>query len=387
MTVPYEIEAGLPDMIAWRRAFHRRPELAYEEHQTAATVTGLLREFGVDEIATGVGGTGVVAVIRNGDGPRVALRADMDALPIAETGSPPWRSEAPGKMHACGHDGHMTMLLGAARYLATARCFTGTVVLIFQPAEEGRAGAKAMIADGVLDRFPFDRVFALHNVPGMPAAEIAVWPGAVMAAVDRFDVTVTGKGGHAAMPHLNRDPVLAASALVVALQSIVSRSRDPGRPAVVTITRFNAGEADNATPGVAALRGNVRFLEPDGSAVFREHIERVARGVAETYGVTIAVDYMVGRPPTVNAEEEARIAREAAATLAPLATVAAQQAPIMASEDFSYFLAARPGAFAFLGAGEGRPSLHSSDYDFNDAILVPGASFLARLAEQALLPG
>ena len=219
----------------------------------------------------------------------------------------------------------------------------------------------------------------------MPVAEIAASPGAVMAAVDKFDVVVTGKGGHAAMPHLNRDPVLAASALVVALQSIVSRNRDPGRPAVVAITRFNAGEADNATPGEARLRGTVRFLEPDGSAVFRDHIARVARGVAETYGVAINVDYLVGRPPTVNAEAEATIAREAAATLAPLATVAARQTPIMASEDFSYFLEARPGAFAFLGAGEGRPSLHSSDYDFNDAILVPGAAFLARLAERALL--
>jgi len=384
MTVSNEIESGLPDMIAWRRAFHRHPELAYEEHRTAATVADLLRGFGVDEIATGIGGTGVVGIIRNGDGPRVALRADMDALPIAETGSPPWRSEVAGKMHACGHDGHMTMLLGAARYLAAARRFVGTVVLIFQPAEEGRAGAKAMIADGVLERFPFERVFALHNVPGMPAAEIAVSAGAVMAAVDKFDIVVTGKGGHAAMPHLNRDPVLAGSALVVALQSIVSRSRDPGRPAVVAITRFNAGEADNATPGVAALSGNVRFLEADGSPVFRDHIGRIARGVAETHGVSIDVDYRIGRPPTVNAEREAGIAREAAATLAPLATVAALQAPIMASEDFSYFLEARPGAFAFLGAGEGRPSLHSSDYDFNDAILVPGAAFLARLAEHAL---
>ncbi|HET7714656.1 MAG TPA: amidohydrolase [Bauldia sp.] len=385
MTVPQEIEAGLPEMIAWRRAFHRVPELAYEEHRTAATVVELLRTFGIDEIATGIGGTGVVGILRNGDGPRVALRADMDALPIAETGTPAWRSEIAGKMHACGHDGHMSMLLGAARYLAATRRFAGTVVLIFQPAEEGRAGAKAMIEDGLLDRFPFDRVFGLHNIPGMAAAEIAASAGPVMAAVDKFDIVVTGKGGHAAMPHLNRDPVLAAAALVVALQSIVSRDRDPARPAVVTVTRFNAGEADNATPDRAALRGNVRFLETGGSEIFRDHIERIARGVANTYGVAVDVDYAVGRPATVNAEAEARLAREVAATLAPDATLAARQAPIMASEDFSYFLEARPGAFAFLGAGEGRPSLHSSDYDFNDAILVPGAAFLARLAEHALL--
>jgi hippurate hydrolase len=385
MTVPREIEAGLPDMVAWRRAFHRLPELAYEEHRTAATVSELLRGFGVDEIATGIGGTGVVALIRNGEGPRVALRADMDALPIAETGTPPWRSEVEGRMHACGHDGHMTMLLGAARYLAAARPFAGTVVLIFQPAEEGRAGARAMLDDGILDRFPFDRVFALHNIPGLPAAEIAASPGAVMAAVDRFTLTVTGTGGHAAMPQLNRDPILAGSALVMALQSIVSRNQDPRLPAVVTVTRFNAGEADNATPGSASLLGNVRFLEPGGSDVFRERIARIARGVAATYGVEIGLDYVVGRPATINAETEARIAREAAASLGPLVTLAPVQAPIMASEDFSYFLEARPGAFAFLGAGVGRPSLHSPDFDFNDAILVPGASFLARLAERALL--
>lgn len=385
MTVPYDIEAGLPELIAWRRAFHRQPELAYEEHRTAATVSGLLRSFGVDEIATGIGGTGVVAVVRNGEGPRVALRADMDALPIAETGTSPWRSEVPGKMHACGHDGHMTMLLGAARYLAASRRFAGTVILIFQPAEEGRAGAKAMLEDGLIERFPFERVFALHNIPGMPAAEVAASPGAVMAAVDRFAVTVTGAGGHAAMPHLTRDPVLAASALVVALQSIVSRSQDPRVPAVVSVTRFNAGEADNATPGQATLLGNVRFLEPGGSDGFRERIARIARGIAETYGVEVAVDYIVGRPPTINVEAEARLVREAADSLRPLVSVAPVQSPIMASEDFSYFLEARPGAFAFLGAGEGRPSLHSSDFDFNDAILVPGASFLARLAERALL--
>jgi hippurate hydrolase len=242
-----------------------------------------------------------------------------------------------------------------------------------------------MLDDGILDRFPFDRVFALHNIPGLPAAEIAASPGAVMAAVDRFTLTVTGTGGHAAMPQLNRDPILAGSALVMALQSIVSRNQDPRLPAVVTVTRFNAGEADNATPGSASLLGNVRFLEPGGSDVFRERIARIARGVAATYGVEIGLDYVVGRPATINAETEARIAREAAASLGPLVTLAPVQAPIMASEDFSYFLEARPGAFAFLGAGVGRPSLHSPDFDFNDAILVPGASFLARLAERALL--
>jgi len=384
MAIPAEIEAGVAEMVAWRHAFHRRPELAYEEHATAAAVAELLTRFGCDEVATGVGATGVVGVVRNGDGRSVALRADMDALPIAEAGTVPWRSEVAGRMHACGHDGHMAMLLGAARYLAATRRFAGGVVLVFQPAEEGKAGAKAMIEDGLLDRYPFERVFALHNIPGMKEAEIAASSGAVMAAVDRFEVVLTGRGGHAAMPHLNRDPVLAAAALVLGLQSIVARSRDPSRPAVVTVTRIEAGEADNATPGRARLFGNVRFLEEDGSGFFRDEIGRIARGTAETYGVSAELDYEVGRPPTVNAESEAAIAREAAESLGSPVIVRSRQEPIMASEDFSYFLRARPGAFAFLGAGEGRPALHSPLYDFNDAILAAGAGFLARVAELAL---
>jgi hippurate hydrolase len=384
MTIPSEIQAFLPEMIAWRRAFHRLPELGYEEHRTAREVAGLLRSFGIDEIAEGIGRTGVVGVIRNGNGPSVGLRADMDALPIVETGDLAYRSTVPGVMHACGHDGHMTMLLGAARYLASGRRFPGTVVLIFQPAEEGKAGAKAMIDDGLLERFPFESVFGLHNIPGMPAAEIAVSPGTVMAAVDHFEITVTGRGGHSAMPHLNRDPILAAASLVMATQSIVSRNRDPSHPAVVSVSRISAGEADNATPDRATLRGNVRFLEGDGSDVFRSHLERIARGTAETYGVSVAVDYAVGRPPTVNSEAEAKLAKQAALSLWPAVTVAERQVPIMASEDFSHFLGARPGAFAFLGSGEKRPSLHSANYDFNDDILAPGAAFLGRLAEAAL---
>jgi hippurate hydrolase len=385
MTIASEIEAFLPEMVAWRRDFHRHPELGYEEHRTARAVAAHLARFGIGEVATGIGKTGVVGVIRNGNGPMVGLRADMDALPIRETGEAEYASSSPGVMHACGHDGHMTMLLGAARYLAATKRFAGTVVLIFQPAEEGKAGAKAMIDDGVLQRFPVERIFGLHNMPGMPAAEVAVSPGTVMAAVDKFEIAVTGRGGHSAMPHLTRDPVLAAAAMVMAMQSIVSRNRDPNRPAVVAVSRISAGEADNATPDTAVLRGNVRFLERDGSAVFCDHIERIAHGTAETYGVSAKVDYMIGRPPTINSENEAALARRAAMELAPTLTVAPRQVPMMASEDFSYFLNARPGAFAFLGSGEDRPALHSSHYDFNDAILAPGAAFLARLAEAALV--
>ncbi len=379
-----ELQAILPEMIGWRHGFHRLPELAYEEHRTAATVADLLRGFGIDEIATGIGGTGVIGVIRNGDGPSVGLRADMDALPIAEQTGAAYRSAVAGVMHACGHDGHMTMLLGAARYLAATRRFAGRVVLIFQPAEEGRAGAKAMIEDGVLDRYPFDKVFALHNIPGMPAGEIAVSPGAVMAAVDRFDIVVRGRGGHAAMPHLNRDPVLAAAALVMGLQSIVSRDRDPLAPAVVTVTRISAGEADNATPAEAGLRGNVRYLEADGSAVFRGHIERIARGTAETYGVSADVDYLVGRPADgergggIGARPRGR--RHLVARGEPCGSPDSDHG----LRRLLLFPQRAARRLRLPRRRRGRPSLHSPDYDFNDDILVPGAAFLSRVAEAAL---
>ena len=375
----------LPELVDWRRDFHRLPELGYEEHRTARIVAERLRAFGVDEVAEGIGRTGVVGIIRNGDGPSVALRADMDALPIRETGTVPYRSTVDGVMHACGHDGHTTMLLGAARYLAATRRFRGTVVLIFQPAEEGKAGAKAMIDDGVLERFPIEAIYGLHNIPGMPAGEVAVSAGTVMAAVDRFSVIIGGKGGHAAMPHLNRDPVLAAASLVVSLQSVVARRRDPSRPTVVSVTRINAGEADNATPGRATLLGNVRYLDPEAGPMLRQEVERIAAGTAATFGVAAEVDYVFGRPPTVNSEAEASVALKAAKGLVPAISVAPRQMPLMAAEDFSYFLKARPGAFAFLGAGEDRPALHASDYDFNDEILGPGAAFLSRLAETALV--
>lgn len=385
MTFPTEIRALVPEMIDWRRDFHRFPELGYEEHRTARKVADLLRGFGIEDVTEGIGRTGVVAVIRNGEGPSVGLRADMDALPITEVARHDYRSTVDGVMHACGHDGHMTMLLGASRYLYATRRFSGTVVLIFQPAEEGKAGAKAMLDDHLLERFQIDSVFGLHNMPGMPMGEIAVSPGTVMAAVDKFEVVVTGCGGHSAMPHLTRDPVLAAAAFVMAAQSIVSRNRDPNNPAVVAISRMAAGEADNAIPERAMLRGNVRFLEPDGSGTFRKHLERIAHGIAETYGVSVTVDYVVGRPPTINSEAEAELARRVAGSLAPEVTVGIRQVPMMASEDFSYFLNARPGAFAFLGGGVGRASLHSPSYDFNDEILPLGAAFFGRLAEAALV--
>ena len=383
-SMPPEIRQLLPNLIAWRRDFHSQPEMGYEEHRTAGLVAQRLRAFGVDEVAEGIGRTGVVGVIRNGSGPTIGLRADMDALPIKEVGDRPHRSAVEGMMHACGHDGHTTMLLGAAHYLAKTRRFAGTVVLIFQPAEEGKAGAKAMLDDGLLDRFPIDAVYGLHNVPGLPAGQVAVSPGAVMAAIDSFEVRITGKGGHAALPHLNRDPVVAAASLIISAQSIVSRNRDPNRAAVLTVTRVLAGEADNATPDTAILRGSVRFLELGDGAQIQADLARVVRGTAETFGVKAELFYTVGRPQTVNHEREARVARQAAESLSSCVSVAGRQVPLLASEDFSYFLQVRPGAFAFLGAGEASPALHTATYDFNDELLGPGAAFLSRIAETEL---
>jgi amidohydrolase len=383
-SMPPEIRQLLPDLIAWRRDFHSRPEIGYEEHRTAGLVAERLRAFGVDQVAEGIGRTGVVGVIRNGNGRTVGLRADMDALPITEVADRIHRSTTEGMMHACGHDGHTTILLGAAHYLAKTRRFSGTVVLIFQPAEEGKAGAKAMLDDGLLDRFPFDAVYGLHNVPGLPAGQIAVSPGPVMAAIDSFEVRIIGKGGHAALPHLNRDPVVAAASLIVSAQSIVSRNRNPNRAAVLSVTRVEAGEADNATPDTATLKGSVRFLEEGDGAQIQADLARIVRGTAETFGVQADLVYTVGRPQTANHVREAEVARRAAESLSSCVSVAARQVPLLASEDFSYFLQARPGAFAFLGAGENSPSLHSANYDFNDDLLGPGAAFLSRVAETEL---
>ncbi len=382
--LPTEIRELLPELIAWRRDFHSRPEMGYEEHRTAGLVAQRLRAFGVDEVAEGIGRTGVVGIIRNGGGPTVGLRADMDALPITEVSGRPHRSAIDGMMHACGHDGHTTMLLGAAYYLARTRRFSGTVVLIFQPAEEGKAGAKAMLDEGLLDRFPCDAIYGLHNVPGLPAGQIAVSPGAVMAAIDSFEIRITGKGGHAALPHLNRDPVVAAASLIMSAQSVVSRNRDPNHAAVLSVTRLVAGEADNATPDTATLKGSVRFLEVGDGAQIEADLARIVRGTAETFGVQAELLYTVGRPQTVNHEREANVARRAAESLTSCVSVAARQVPLLASEDFSYFLQARPGAFAFLGAGEKSPALHTAHYDFNDDLLGPGAAFLSRVAEAEL---
>ncbi len=384
MPIVNRIAAYHDDMKDWRRDIHAHPELAYEEARTAARVASLLREFGVDEVTEGIGKTGVVGVLRNGAGPSIGLRADMDALPIVEETGLPYRSTRHGVMHACGHDGHTAMLLGASRYLAETRNFAGTVVLVFQPAEEGFAGARAMIEDGLFERYPVDSIYGVHNMPGQPAGSIAVSPGPIMAAADSFTITVRGAGGHGAMPHLATDPVVAAAALVTALQSLVSREVDPTRTLVVSVTRIHGGEAFNVIPDSVELGGTVRYFEPEVGRMVRERMAALIDGVAAAHGATASLSYDDGYPPTRNHEAEAAFAHRVAGEITGAAPP--PQRTTMGSEDFSFFLEAKPGAYAFVGNGDGEgcASVHNPKYDFNDEILPVGASFLARLAETAL---
>lgn len=387
MPVINRISAFSQDMTAWRHDIHQHPELAYEEHRTATTVAKLLRSFGVDEVVEGIGQTGVVGIIRTGDGPAIGLRADMDALPIEELSDASYKSVHHGRMHACGHDGHTAMLLGAARYLAETRKFRGTVVLIFQPAEEGRAGAKAMIDDGLFDRFPVDAIYGVHNIPGIPAGAIALASGPVMAAADRFSITLRGQGGHAAAPHQGRDPIVAGAALVSALQSVVSRNCPPEETLVVSVTEFHGGDAFNVIPDSVRLNGTVRYFRPEIGDLAKARLPQVIQGIAAAHGVEADYVYQEGYPPTVNWEEPANFARQVAEEVCGSENVPVQQ-PLMFAEDFSFFLQEKPGCYGFIGNGDtgalGCTGLHNPYYDFNDGILPLGASFFARMAEEAL---
>ncbi len=375
------------DIVAWRHDLHRHPELLYEVHRTAATVAGLLRDFGVDAVETGIGRTGVVGVIKGakGEGRVIGLRADMDALPILETTGKDYASTEPGKMHACGHDGHTAMLLGAARYLAETRNFAGTAVVIFQPAEEGGGGGRAMVEDGLMERFGIDEVYGLHNMPGLDIGRFAIRPGPIMAATDEFSIEITGHGGHAAKPHVTVDPIVIGAQLVTALQAIVSRGVDPIESVVVSVTRFNAGHAHNIIPGSARLGGTVRTLKAELRDFAEERIMRIASGIALATGATIAVDYDRNYPVTVNHAAQTDFAAMIAGEVAGAANVDTDVAPMMGGEDFSYMLEKRPGAFIFLGNGD-TAGLHNSDYDFNDEAIPVGSSYLARLVERALDP-
>ncbi len=384
MPIVNRIGAFQGDMRTWRQDIHRHPELAYQEHRTATKVAELLRAFGVDEVTEGIGKTGVVGIIRNGSGGRIGLRADMDALPIVEETGLPYASEHDGVMHACGHDGHTAMLLGTAKYLAETRNFSGTVVLVFQPAEEGAAGAKAMLEDGLFERFPVDAIYGVHNMPGIPAGVIAVSPGAVMAAADAFSVTVQGSGGHGAMPHLSRDPVTAAATMVSALQSLVSREIDPHATLVISVTQIHGGHAFNVIPDTVTLGGTVRYFDTEVGANARARMAQMLDGIAAAHGVAVGFDYQAGYPPTVNHENEAAFARSVAEKVSGGNGI--EQPKVMGSEDFSFFLQEKPGAYAWVGNGNepNRAAIHNPHYDFNDEILPVGASYFARLIETAL---
>ncbi|MGF1639723.1 MAG: M20 aminoacylase family protein [Rhodospirillales bacterium] len=385
MPIIEDIARRREEMTAWRRHLHARPELAFEERLTAAFVADRLAEFGLD-VHRGLAGTGVVGTLSSGDGPAIALRADMDALPIEEANDFAHRSAHPGRMHACGHDGHSAMLLGAARFLAETRRFRGTVHFVFQPAEENEGGARRMVEEGLFERFPVRAVYGMHNWPGRPAGSIAVRPGPMMAAFDTFEIAVAGHGAHAAMPHLGCDPVVAAAAIVGALQTVTSRAVDPLDSAVVSVTQFHAGDAWNVIPERALLRGTARALRPEVQQAIEAGVRRVATGVAAGFGADAAVHYERRYPPTVNDPAETERAAAAAVAVVGRENVDRDPMPSMGSEDFAFMLRERPGCYVWIGngPGEGGCTLHNPRYDFNDAILPVGASYWATLVELVL---
>jgi hippurate hydrolase len=369
------------DMQGWRRHLHENPELGFECHETAKFVAGRLREFGVDEIHEGIATTGLVAIINGqGDGPTIGLRADMDALPMPEETGLEYASKVDGRMHACGHDGHTTMLLGAARYLAETRKFSGRVALIFQPAEEGGGGGEVMCDEGIMERFDIGEVYALHNIPELPLGQFSTTPGPIMAAVDDFEVNIKGLGGHGAYPQDTRDPVVAAVAVANAIQTIVSRNLDTRKELVVSVTQIHTGSADNIIPEVAFVGGTVRTFEKDVQAMVQKRLKAICAGVAAAYDVEVSLTYNIGYPATVNDAEKVAVAAKVAAEISGADNVVADQQPEMGAEDFSYMLEHRPGAYLFLGQGEG-PGVHNTGYDFNDEISPIGASFFARMVE------
>lgn len=373
------------EVAEWRRYLHERPELLYEVHETAKTVTEKLKSFGCDEVVPGIGRTGVVGVIKgNKPGSKViGMRADMDALPLDEITGLPYASKVPGKMHACGHDGHTAMLLGAARHLCETRNFAGTAIVIFQPAEEGGAGAKAMIDDGLMTRFNIGEVYGMHNMPGLPVGKFAMRPGPIMAAADRLTIEIEGVGGHAARPHFAVDTVLVGSQIINALQSIVARNVDPLESAVISITLFQAGHTDNVIPQTALLRGTARSLRANVRDLLEKRIVEVSEGIAKLYGAKVKVKYSRDYPVVVNNEKAVDFASSIAREIAGEANVDTKTPPVMGGEDFAFMLEERPGAFIFMGNGDSA-NLHHPAYDFNDSAIPYGASYWVRLVEKSM---
>ncbi|ESY77138.1 amidohydrolase [Mesorhizobium sp. LNHC221B00] len=373
------------EMIGWRRDLHAHPEFGFEEKRTAAFVAAKLREFGLDDVTEGVGGTGVVGTLKRGSGNRaVALRADMDALRIAEQSTASYRSGNPGVMHACGHDGHTAMLLGAAKRLAAEGGFDGTVRFIFQPAEEWGRGALAMLDDGLMRRFPFDEIFGLHNMPGLPIGHFETRAGPIMSAEDIFEIVLSGLGGHAARPHSGNETLVAACALVTNLQTIVSRRLSPADISVVSVTELITDGTRNALPGLARILGDARSFRPEVSAGIERQMRIIAEGTAAAYNVSVEVDYSREFVPLRNDAELVDAAFAAARDVFEPGNIAVAAEPMTASEDFARFLDHVPGCFVFLGNGEASAPLHNSSYDFNDEGLLFGANFHVAIARRRL---
>lgn len=385
---PYRMNlpaALLDNALRWRHQLHQHPELGYQEQHTSTLVAQVLEEAGL-QVFRGLAGTGVIATLENGPGPTIGLRADMDALPITEKGTPAWKSAQQGVMHACGHDGHTAMLLAAACQLAATRRFSGTVHFLFQPAEENLGGARKMVEEGLFTRFPMDAVYAMHNWPGLPLGQIAVNPGAMMASLDSFEITLNGKSCHAAMPESGADPMVVAAELILALQTIPSRRLSPLASAVVSVTQIHGGEAINVIPEHVVLRGTVRCLQPEVRDRVRGLIEEFVTTLPRPFGVSGDIAWYPGYPVTANHAAQAEQVREVASALLGERQVRWQVNPSMASEDFACMLEACPGAYFWIGADEETPSapLHNAHYDFNDALLPMGIAFWQQLVEHVL---
>ncbi|RMA41684.1 M20 aminoacylase family protein [Rhodophyticola porphyridii] len=374
----------LPEITEWRRDLHENPEILFETHRTSALVADKLKEFGCDEVVTGLGRTGVVGIIKgktDTNGRTIGLRADMDALPIHEETGVPYASKTPGAMHACGHDGHTAMLLGAAKYLAETRNFDGTVAVIFQPAEEGGGGGKEMVDDGIMDRFKIDEVYGMHNWPGRPVGSFSIRPGAFFAAADQFDIYLTGRGGHAAKPQDTVDTTVMGAHVVLALQSIASRNADPVKQVVVSVTSFTTGSnAHNVIPETVHLKGTVRTMDPDIQDMAEKRLTEIAEGTAAMMGGVAKVDYRRGYPVMVNSEEQTDFAAEVARSVSG----GCDDAPlVMGGEDFAFMLNARPGAYILVGNGD-TANVHHPKYNFNDEAIPAGCSWWAEIVERRL---
>lgn len=373
------------EMMAWRHELHAHPEFGFEETKTAEFVAKKLKEFGFKDVVSGIGGTGVIASLKRGSSDRaIALRADMDALRITEQSSCEYRSTNVGKMHGCGHDGHTAMLLGAAKMLAMCEDFNGTIRFIFQPAEEWGKGALAMISDGLMEKFPFDEIYGLHNMPGYPAGEFRTRVGAVMSAEDNFEIVLTGVGGHASRPHSGRETMVAGASLVMNLQTIVSRRIDPTQTTVCSVTEFITDGTRNVLPGVVTISGDVRSFNSDVSMKVEQEMRRITEGIAQAYNVSAEVEYTREFVPLINEEKCTEAAILTARKIYGDARVTVANEPITASEDFAQFLTKVPGCFAFIGNGTESLPLHNSKYDFNDAILIDGARFFVEIAKSRL---